>query len=485
MQRAVEASEARFKAIVDRSADGVVVVGIDGAIQFVNPAAEGLLGRTAKQLLGEVFGVPIVPGDVTEIDLLPHRGQPRSAEMRVVQTEWLSRPAYLATLRDVTERKRREEEAKDGVRRRDEFLATLSHELRNPLAAIVHSAQVLCRVANGPAAVRRTAEVIAREGHLMSRLLDDLLDVTRVSRGKMELQRERVDVRDVARAAAAAAQPAMRKRKVRLQVQLCPEPLAVHADPARLEQVLMNLLTNAVRYGKEGGVARLETCREGMHAIVRVSDDGIGIEPDRLDSIFEPFQQGEVALDRQGVGLGIGLTLVRSLVQMHGGRVAAHSDGPNCGSEFTVRLPLSVQPEPAPKPPAAATPPSIPVAASRILVVEDNGAAREMLYSLLELEGYDVATAADARAAMELLEFQSFDVALIDIGLPEIDGFELAQQIRSDGRFDGVYLIALTGYGQPEDRRHSQEAGFDVHLVKPLDFAKFHQVLAQRNKARS
>lgn len=482
LPRALEASEARFHAIVNRSADGVVVVAVDGVIRFVNPAAECLLGRTAGQLLGGMFGVPIVPGEATEIELLQCRGQPRLVEMRVVHTEWLGQSAYLATLRDVTERKRREEEAREGVRRRDEFLATLSHELRNPLAVIVHSAQVLQRATGDPSSVRRIVEVIGRETKLMTRLLDDLLDMARISRGKCKLQRERIDFRDVARAAAVAVEPEMRKRDIRFDVHVGDEPLLIHADPARLQQVLMNLLTNAVRYGRSGGLARLEAARDGTDAFVRVSDDGIGIAPERLKTIFEPFQQDEAPLDRHGEGLGIGLTLVRSLVQMHGGQATARSDGPGLGSEFAVRLPLAkdlktedVASHTGTSPAAAPRPPEL-----RILVVEDNGTAREMLYALLELEGHHVATAPDAEAAMELLAFEPFDVALIDIGLPKIDGFELARIIRARREFDALYLAALTGYGQPEDQRRALKAGFDIHLVKPLDFARLDQILLER-----
>ncbi len=483
LARTLEASEARFHAIVNRSADGVVVVTTEGVIRFVNPATEWLLGRTAEQLLGEAFGVPIVPGEATEIELLLHRSQPRSVEMRVVQTQWLGEPAHLATLRDVTERKRREDEAREGVRRRDEFLATLSHELRNPLAAIVHSAQVLLRAADDPASIRRIAEVICREGDLMTRLLDDLLDVTRISRGKCILQRERIDVRDVARAAAIAVEPAMQNQRIRFDVQLSNESIPVHVDPVRLQQALMNLLTNAVRYGRPGGETRLEATRDASHAIVRVVDDGIGIAAERLASIFEPFQQGEVPLDRRGVGLGIGLTLVRSLIEMHGGEVTANSEGLGCGSQFTVRLPLAVEVAEAPslaiRPVGSSTAPP-PPSELRMLVVEDNGAAREMLHALLELEGHHVATAAHAEAALELLDFQPFDVALIDIGLPDVDGFELARMIRARRSFDPMLLAALTGYGQPEDRRRALEAGFDIHLVKPLDFAKFTEILNER-----
>lgn len=320
----------------------------------------------------------------------------------------------------------------------------------------------------------------------MTRLLDDLLDMTRISRGKCTLQCERIDLRDVARAAAMAVEPAMRNRSIRFVVQLIDEPILVHADPIRLRQVLMNLLTNAVRYGHSGGETLLEVTCDATHAIVRVGDDGIGIAAERLAPIFEPSQQGEVPLDRCGIGSGIGLTLVRSLVQMHGGEVTADSKGRGHGSEFTVRLPLAAEKAAVPSHTdnlancSTATPPPPEL---RILVVEDNGAAREMLHALLELDGHHVATAVHAKAALELLDFQPFDVALIDIGLPEIDGFELTRMIRARREFDHILLAALTGYGQPEDRRRALEAGFDIHLVKPLDFSKFAEILNERFNA--
>ena len=481
LRQALVASEARFQAIVDRSADGVVVVSTDGAIRFVNPAAERLLGRSAQQLRDEVFGVPIVPGEVTEIELLPQCGQSRSAEMHVVHTRWMGQPAFLATFRDVTDRKRREEEAQEGVRQRDVFLATLSHELRNPLTAIVHSAQVLQHASDDPASVLRIAEVIDREGQLMARLLDDLLDVTRISRGIIALRRQQIDLRSVARAAADAMAPRMKDRNIHFHVAIDGDPLVLDADPARLDQILTNLLTNAARYGRPEGKVRMVVLREGEHAVVRVCDDGIGIAPERLESIFEPLQQGNVPLDRKDVGLGIGLSLVRSLTELHGGKASASSNGPECGSEFTIRLPLAAPAAslPLPQEGDSASPASRDL---RILIVEDNGPAREMLHALLDLDGHHVAAAADAPAAMELLEFQQFDLALIDIGLPNIDGFQLARMIRTRHEHDSLLLIALTGYGQQEDRRRAAEAGFDLHLVKPLDFDAFNAILADRFK---
>jgi len=484
LRRALSASEARFQAIVDRSADGVVVVSTNGVIRFVNPGAERLLGRRARSLLGEVFGVPIVPGEVTEIDLLQRKGRPRAAEMRVTETEWQGERAYLATLRDVTERKRREEEAREGVRRRDLFLAALSHELRNPLGAIVSASHVLRCAQNDEHSVSRARDVIDRQSQLMKRLLDDLLDVARISCGKIELRPEPIDLREILHAAAGSVRTAARERNVRVEVVADQDkPLPLRADSTRLSQVLVNLLTNAVRYNKSGGFVHLSAETSADEVIIRVTDNGIGIPPDKLENIFEPFQQGDVALDRQDMGLGIGLALVYSLVHLHGGRIEAHSDGPHQGSAFTVYLPLMKSQETMEQPRNDSAPGDVPE--HRILVVEDNESAREMLKSLLELEGHDVAVAADAHQALEVMDLQTPEVALVDIGLPKVDGIELARRIRREDRYDQVFLIALTGYGQAEDRRQTSAAGFDAHLVKPLDFNEFSRLLSQVSRRES
>jgi len=476
LRQALRAADARFHAIVDRSADGVVVVREDGVIRFVNPAAERLLGRPAQRLLGGVFGVPIVPGEVTEIDLLHKGGASRSAEMRVTATQWQGQPAYLATLRDVTERKRREQETQEAVRRRDLFLASLSHELRNPLGAIVSANHILARAADNPATVERSREVIDRQGRLMKRLLDDLLDVARISCGKIELRTEPLDLRELVESAVATIREAAEEKSLRIELRMDAEqPVPVDADPARMQQVLVNLLTNAVRYSNPGGLIELSAQREEGRAVLRVRDNGIGITADKMPEIFEPFQQGDVTLDRRDVGLGIGLSLVQSLVQLHGGEVRASSEGVNRGSEFTVKLPLGRSVEVIQTPEGGSTMDAVPE--HRIMIVEDNENAREMLQSLLELEGHDVQSAADAHEALELMELSPPDVALVDIGLPDIDGFELARRLRANSQYDSVFLIALTGYGQPEDRRAATEAGFDAHLVKPLDMDAFCRLL--------
>lgn len=478
---ALRASEDRFHAIVDRSADGVLVVAEDGRIQFVNPAAETILDRRSSELLGQVFGIPIVPGVVTELDVLQRGGATRIVEMRVAENLWQGRRAYLATLRDITDRKRREEECREEIRRRDEFLAMLSHELRNPLAAISSAGQILARAPLSDPLVCRAREVVEREARQMARLIDDLLDVCRISCGKTTVRKDRVDLAQLASAAAEMISPVMENRGLHFAVALPPEPLWIDGDAVRLQQVVTNLLTNAAKYTERGGRVRLRLRAVDASAELRIEDTGIGIAAHDLPQIFNPFFQGHVTLARSEAGLGVGLSLVRGLVHLHGGEVTAASPGLGQGSTFTVRLPRFVETGglPAlPQPAAVAAPTDL-----RVLIIEDNPNGREMLKALLELEGYEVETAPDGLRGLEMLEFQRPDVALVDIGLPGLDGYEIARRIRRNHDHDGTFLIALTGYGQPEDVRLALEAGFDVHLVKPLDPQQLARILSERTQA--
>ena len=478
---ALRASEDRFHAIVDRSADGVLVVAEDGRIRFANPAAETILDRRAKELLGQVFGIPIVPGVVTELDVLQRGGATRIVEMRVAENLWQDRRAYLATLRDVTDRKRREEECREEIRRRDEFLAMLSHELRNPLAAISSAAQILLRAELSDPLVCRARDVVERESRQMARLIDDLLDVCRISCGKTTVRKDRVDLAQLAAEAAELVSPIMETRGLHFTVEVPPEPLWVDGDAVRLQQVVANLLTNAAKYTQPGGRVRMRLQPVEASAELLVEDTGIGIAAHELPQVFNPFFQGHVTLARSEAGLGVGLSLVRGLVQLHGGEVTAASAGLGHGSTFCVRLPQLPEPVSGPMspPPAAIAAPSD----LRVLIIEDNPNGREMLKALLELEGYEVETAPDGLRGLEMLEFQRPDVALVDIGLPGLDGYEIARRIRRNHGHDGTFLIALTGYGQAEDVRLALEAGFDVHLVKPLDPQQLARILSDRSKA--
>ncbi|NUQ63149.1 MAG: response regulator [Pirellulales bacterium] len=481
LQRALEASEARFRAVVDRSADGVVVVDFDGIIRFINPAAADLFGRARGVLLGERLPVPVPVGEAAQIDLGASReGGCEVAETRVVEIEWQGRRARLITLRDVTQRSRREEEARQAVRRRDQFLAILSHELRNPLAAIVNASRVLQRGISDERALGRAREVIDTQSRQMTRLLDDLLDVSRICLGKVELRKEVLDLRETIRQAVQVMLPLISEHRLELDTDLPNGPLYVEGDPTRLHQILTNLLTNAAKYTEPGGHIWLVARHDRAEIVVCVRDQGIGIDPDKLEFIFEPFVQEGAALARSDGGMGIGLALVRSLVQLHGGTVVAESKGLGYGSTFMVRLPEAA-PARRPKPQSA---PHSDISEMRILIIEDNANAREMLQAVLELDGHEVAVAESGPQGLEMIEFQHPEVALVDIGLPGLDGYQLARAVRKNPENDAVFLVALTGYGQPDDRRQALDAGFDAHLVKPVDMEKLAEAFAKRRRKR-
>jgi signal transduction histidine kinase/CheY-like chemotaxis protein len=392
------------------------------------------------------------------------------------------------TFRDVAERTRLEEQLRqrarelaEADRRKDEFLAMLGHELRNPLAPIRHAAEVL-RLADPPGPRERWAgEVIDRQVAHLARLVDDLLDVSRITRGKVRLKTDAVELAEVLERAVELSRPLIQARRHELVESLPPAPVWLEADPARLAQVVANLLNNAAKYTDERGRIVLSAAREGGEAVVRVRDTGVGIPAEMLPRVFDLFAQADRTLDRAQGGLGIGLTLVRRLVEMHGGTVEAHTEGPGKGSEFVVRLPALAGP-PRGRPSGGG---EIVAAATsrRVLVVDDNADSAEGLAVLLRLRGYEVRTAGDGESALaEAAAFRP-GVVLLDLGLPGPDGYEVARRLRREPSAAGAVLVALTGYGQEEDRRHSREAGFDHHLVKPADLVEVEAVLAHPRAA--
>jgi signal transduction histidine kinase/ActR/RegA family two-component response regulator len=362
-------------------------------------------------------------------------------------------------------------------RRKDEFLAMLAHELRNPLAPILTAARYLEE--RGPAQpdLEWAREVILRQLRRLTRLVDDLLDVSRIAQGKIELRREPVDVGAVVARAVEMSRDLVERRRHELAVTLPATPPWITADPLRLEQVLANLLNNAAKYTPEGGRIELAVEHQAGEVVFRVRDNGIGIETEMLARVFDPFVQLHRSADRAQGGLGIGLALVRSLVEMHGGRVAACSAGSGRGSEFLVHLPAAGEAAPASVRSALAEESAAPAPPRRILVVDDNADAADSLALLLRLGGHDVQTAYDGPAALAAAAAFRPEVVLLDIGLPRMDGLEVARRLRAEHAPGNMVLVAVTGYGQEEDRRQAGEAGFDHHFTKPLEIDALNALL--------
>ena len=396
----------------------------------------------------------------------------------------LERPVRLATLLSTVrtalrarERqyqiRRQLAELRDADRRKDEFLATLGHELRNPLSPLLTSVELLKLGAPSDPNVKRAIAVMQRQaGHLV-RLVDDLLEVSRITRGLIEVQHEPVELSEIIAAAVETSRPAIEASEHRLNVDMAGEPLIVRGDSVRLTQVFANLLNNAAKYTDPGGTIDLAVRGTRRMALITVRDTGIGIERENLSSVFDMFTQVSRSDRRTQGGLGIGLTLVRSLVALHGGSVTASSEGPGYGSTFEVRLPLEV----AQAPSRSATNGHKRFAGRRVLVVDDNQDAIETLQTLLESLGATVAVAGNGREA--LVQFERFgpDAVLLDIGMPGMDGYEVARRIRALPAGSATPLIAVTGWGQQDDIRRCFEAGFDHHLVKPLDLDKLWEII--------
>lgn len=374
---------------------------------------------------------------------------------------------------DVTRLKLAEKQAREAVEQRDRFLAMLSHELRNPLGAIVNAVTVLDRISAEDGHQREAREVILRQSEQMRRLLDDLLEVSRITQNKIQIHQRVLRLEHLVKEAIGVVQSAINQGQLTFQAVVPDGPITVFGDPVRLQQMLVNLLTNAVKYTPAGGSVRLELQRDGEQAIIRVSDTGVGIRAEMLDKVFEPFVQADETLARSKGGIGVGLTLARSIIELHGGVIQAHSDGPGRGSEFVVQLPLTQVGDVVIDPGADGSQPG----KTRVVVVEDNEDSRRMLETLLKLEGHEVRAASDGKEGLETIMAFRPAVALIDIGLPEMNGYALARKIRATLGVNSVYLVALTGYGRAEDRQSVLDAGFDEHLVKPLKRGDLSRVL--------
>jgi CheY-like chemotaxis protein len=358
---------------------------------------------------------------------------------------------------------------READQRKNEFLAMLAHELRNPLAPIRNAVEVMRLPDLDLARLQFARDVVDRQVQLLVRLVDDLLDVSRITRGKVTLQKQVVKVADIVARAVETSKPLITARRHHLHVDVPARPLEVEADPTRLAQILANLLNNAAKYTEEGGKIWLNTARDENEVIFRVRDTGVGIAPEMLTKVFDLFTQVDHSLDRSQGGLGIGLTLVRQLVDMHGGKVEARSAGSNQGSEFIVRLPALVRRTPSPQSANGTAVTNGKTSYRRILVVDDNADGANSLALLLRVTGHEVCIAHDGPAALESASAFHPEIVLLDIGLPGMNGYEVAEQIRHEPELGSPLLIALTGYGQDADRLRSREAGFNHHLVKPVD----------------
>jgi PAS domain S-box-containing protein len=470
-------------------------------ILYVSPAYERVWGRSCQSLYErpQSFLDAVHPEDrerARVAALEKHsRGEATDVEYRIVRPDgsvrWVRDRGFpikdaagrvyrfAGLAEDVTEKKEAEEALKEADRRKDEFLAMLAHELRNPLAPITNSVQVLNLLGPRDPRLQYARDTIGRQARHLARLVDDLLDVSRLSTGKVKLRKEPVELAAVLARAVETSRPLLDARRHELTVAVPDEPVWVEADATRLAQVVSNLLNNAAKYTEDGGRVALAVGREGGEAVIRVRDTGVGIPAEMLGEVFDLFVQVDRGLDRAHGGLGIGLTLVKSLAEMHGGRVTAHSDGPGRGSEFVVRLPALAGPPRAAEEGKALAPERAAGPARRVLVVDDNVDAAESLALLLRATGHEVRTAYDGPAALREAEALRPEVVLLDVGLPRIDGYEVARRLRQQGGLKSALVVALTGYGQDEDRRRALEAGFDVHLVKPADPQTVLQLVAR------
>ncbi len=380
-------------------------------------------------------------------------------------------------LMDITDRKRAEDALRESDRRKSEFLATLSHELRNPLAPLRNGLKIL-RLTRPDAEADAPLAMMERQLGQLVHVIDDLLDLSRIANGKIELRRGPIELAAAVQDAVEISRPLLDERAHRLTVTLPPRPVHVNGDRTRLAQVFTNLLTNSAKYTEPSGHIELTVEAQGSDVVVRVADDGVGIPKDKLDAIFEMFTQVEQCSERSQGGLGIGLNLVRGLVEMHGGRVEAHSDGPGKGSEFIVRLPALVSSGQRPLRGDDGTGDPQRGAAYRILVVDDNTDGALTLAMMLRLMGHETRSAHDGQEALETAEAFRPDVILLDIGLPKLNGYQVARRIREQPWGAGVVLIAQTGWGHEEDKRRSKQAGFNFHMVKPVDPAALEKLLA-------
>ncbi len=517
----LRASQQQYRTVVEDQTELICRFLPDGTLTFVNGAFCRAMGRPRQDLLGTFFfalmqpeGRQVPSGSIAGLTMqspvLTWEHHLVSSEGGSRWEQWRVRALfdhdgrvldYQAVGRDITERKRAEEEhallesqrahaaaLREADRRKDEFLAMLAHELRNPLAPIAMAVEILRLVPSTDEKIGSAREIIGRQTTQLARLVDDLLDVARITSGSIQLRTETVDLARVIASTLEISRPLIVARQLQLDTDLPPGPLVVNGDPVRLAQLFSNLVNNGAKYSEVGGRISVAVVREAADIVLRFKDGGAGIPGDMLERIFEPFTQVQRPRDAALGGLGLGLALVKKLVELHGGTVRASSDGPGLGSEFVVRLPAAeaaafeqaVASRKQPAAAGAARPDAAP--AMRILVVDDVVDAAESLAGFLRLQGDTVHVAHDGRAALALAAQLGPEVVFVDLQMPEIDGLEVARRLRGGTEAERMFLVALTGFGQLEDRRQTAEAGFDHHLTKPVDPAAVRALLATRRR---
>jgi PAS domain S-box-containing protein len=509
LEKALADSEVRYRRLFETAQDAILILDEpSGKILDANPFIEEMLGYSHAEIVGkEVWEIGMFRDaeenkaafrELQAKGYIRYENLPlKTRDGKPIEVEFVSnvyqvdqRNVIQCNIRDITDRSRLERQTHEQAKalaelhyRKDEFLAMLSHELRNPLSAISSALHVLRLQGNENPIQQRAMTTMERQVGQLAHLVDDLLEVSRVITGRIQLQLECLDLRSIAEQAVEAVRPLIERRKHELSVSLPAEPVWVQGDPTRLEQVIVNLLNNAAKYSDEGGHVWL-TVEQGdgeVEAVLRVRDTGVGIAPELLPRIFDLFTQADRTLDRSEGGLGIGLSLVQKLVELHNGKVSIHSAGLGQGSEFIVRLPaLSTAGQriaPAPIETAELSTQTV-----RVLVVDDNVDVADMIVMLLQLFGHEAKAAYSGQSALETATEYKPDVVLLDIGLPDINGYEVARQMRRQPQTKDVRLIAMTGYGQDSDRQRSQEAGCEHHLVKPVDPEKLQDLLARRVK---
>ncbi|HEY1251610.1 MAG TPA: PAS domain S-box protein [Thermoanaerobaculia bacterium] len=497
-EESLRESEERFRLLIEGVREyAIFALTPEGRIATWNTGAQRIKGYSADEVIGKSFSMFYTPeaaargkpewllraavehGSVEDEDWRVRKDGQRfwaNVVITALRDEQGQLRGFAKVTRDLTER-RQIDQLQQADRFKNEFLALLAHELRNPLAPIRSALQVLVRRSPENPEIAQAKEIADRQIRHMTRLLDDLLDVARISEGKLEIRREAIDAAEIVRRAVDAELPFVQERGLELSVDLPQEAAGVDADPVRLQQIFVNLLNNAAKYTDPGGKITVSARAEGGQVVVRVRDTGIGIEPFMVPRLFEPFVQVERREKRSVGGVGLGLAVVRKLVEMHEGSVHVFSAGLGRGSEFVVRLPqvrIGRSARESRAPGAGVAPAANP---QRILVADDNVDAADGLKLLLELGGDQVRVAYDGVSALAVAREFRPQVALLDVGMPRLDGYEIARRMRAAEETRGTVLIAVTGWGQPEDRRRSQAAGFDYHLVKPVDPSTLERLL--------